>query len=172
MSQIFGTHRANYERELKGYQWIYNPQPTNPLVTDVPPPGFIFIRQEAPFHPGSVFRAGVQGPNVRAPISDTLFIRQQQPDHPLPFVRQSRQGPNVRPPISDGIFLRQQMPDHPLPRVWRHHPTTASIGIGITSYVITRQEQPFQALWPPPPMRSGIPTASETCFARIIGVGL
>jgi hypothetical protein len=109
-------HYAAYERAARGF-FFFNAGVQGPNVAAPPQVASILItRQEPPWHPGSSFWAGIQGPNVRPPVSDTLIIRQQQPWHPSSFLWAGRQqAGNVGPPSTGKIVLvtTQQQPWHP-----------------------------------------------------------
>lgn len=173
---------------------VTNPT-SRPPVTDT-----VLVRQQSPDHPSSTFRSGIQGPNVRVSITDYIIKFQEQPFHPVPFLTSFPPTPPVisAPAVTRLIITRQETPGHPLPSL-SYFTRQANVGVPVTSRIVTvqerpyhpgpflfahvtakpvgqgqgliltRQEQPFQALWPSPPMGSGTATDQEQAFGYILG---
>lgn len=98
--------------------------PPQPVL--VPPVIRVVVTAQEPLldRLGKAFlQTGIQGPNVRPPITDTALIRQEQPFHPSSTWQTGIQGPNVRPPTSDTVFLQQEQPYHPGPFFRPSQPT-------------------------------------------------
>jgi hypothetical protein len=111
-----GDHAAAYEQASRGYVFFF--AGVTPGNTASPPQvkSDLILRQEQPWHPGSRFWWGVQGPNVEAPVTYELILRQEQPWHPGSFLWAGRQqAGNVAPPDAGQVVLltTQQQPWHP-----------------------------------------------------------
>lgn len=113
MSIIGGTHRATQESQARGYQWFQSGvQGTAPVVRPIAAP--ILVRQEAPWHPGSWVAAGVQGPNVRPPVSDRIITTQEMPRQPAStFSSGVPAAVAQQPPRTDRVLTAQESPWHP-----------------------------------------------------------
>jgi hypothetical protein len=79
-----GTHRAQQEREARGFQFFWPGVPptvqsfTLPAVTRI-----LATKQELPFHPGSRMFPGI--PPLTAPLQGSRIVsKQEQPGHPVP----------------------------------------------------------------------------------------
>ena len=124
MSVLIGTHRAQQEREYRGYRWLWFGVP--PYVTNLPPPGTVIVRQYVPLrHTPSLLWPGVEPTNPTVtPIfpPGTVIGRQELPDHPrsaLWFgIPPDNPLVNPVPPPGKLIYGQQYPLDHPLPRLW------------------------------------------------------
>ena len=169
---------------IKNYAFNVQEQPGHPLPQlfagrtpyKVVVPGvshdYTFNTQEQPFHPSSFTQPG-RYTNTAAPpqITDRILLRQEQPDHPRPTVNSGVFPKNVALTTSSWVLITPQwQPYHPKLHVsyWK---TIATIEVNNGDKLVLRQEQPYQALWPPPPMMPGWPTEGETAFGYIIGIG-
>ena len=133
---------------------------------------YTFNVQEQPFHPGPFLRPG-RYTNTAAPpqITDQILLRQEQPFHPSSFFRPGIQGPNVAVRTGAWFLITPQwQPYHPKLHVsyWK---TIATIDVNNGDKLVLRQEQPYQALWPPPPISMGHLSEGESSFGYIIGIG-
>lgn len=92
----------------------------------------IFLRQETPFHPGSLFRSSIHF--SRIPNRDWIILRQETPRHTgsiLSFAKPD----NVTRAFSElnQLFVRQETPDHrlwPKPIVRNGFPTESAHTFG------------------------------------------
>ncbi len=130
-------------------------------------PGTIVInRQEQPWHPASLFFAGVRASNTAPPgaIKTNLFNVQEIPGHPRPSFNPGIQGPNVRPPVADSLITRQEMPWHPLPRMWAGLQQIGNVGLTpeIVPRVFVVQEMP----WHPRPLMFSAPPPTPKSIAK------
>lgn len=145
MSIVAGTHRATQEREARGYQWFQSGVSGSPNVATPPHFASIFVRQEQPGHPVSIFQSGpVQAVNVGPPVVSSTIGRQEQPSHPGPAVRPSIQGPDVGlAPRMGWTFGRQEQPAHPGSVLFAGLPPSAApIVLRPGTQIITAQERP------------------------------
>lgn len=107
--QIYGSHRAQQEREYQGFVW------TQASFTSTLPAAFLglaFVVQQQPDLGRGITQNGIQGPNVQAPVISSVITVREQPGHPLPFFYST---PPTIPAsvISAGIrrvFTRQEEP--------------------------------------------------------------
>lgn len=138
-------HYAAYEQAARGY-FFFNAGVQGPNVAAAPQVRSSLITvQEPPWHPGSFFLPGRQGPNVRPPTTDTLITRQQPPWHPGSFFWAGQQQiGNVGPPSVGKIFLftTQQQPWHP-PSFLFSAPPPVPKQLPNQQPSINRQEQPW-----------------------------
>ena len=103
-------------------------------------------RQEQPAHPLPTVIAGVQGPNVRLTVADTILVRQEQPAHPLPLLSSGVRPLNVNPPTTSLLQpARQDVIVNQQP-VLVSGISFSTLVPAVTRVVITRQEQPFHPL--------------------------
>ena len=131
---VIGTHRAQQEREYRGYRWLWaGINPTNPTAP-APPRGTVIVGQNYPLdHPQSQLRSGVAPTNPAVTNifpPGTVIVGQYLPlDHPksllwfgLPPVS------HIVPPVGS-VFIGQNYPlDHPRSLFWpgRQGPNVAS----------------------------------------------
>jgi hypothetical protein len=171
-----GTHRAQQEREAKGFQFtwagVQGPNVDNYGVIQTR----IVTTQEMPWHPASRLLAGIQGPDVRPPVSDRIHTRQELPDHPASRFVAGIQGPNVKVPVRDAIFIRQELPNHPASRLWAGLQQQSVVRPPVADRILALQELPHypthpqSRFWPgiqgpnvapPPQIRNRIHTVQE-----------
>jgi hypothetical protein len=140
-----GDHAAAYEQASRGYVFFF--AGVTPGNTASPPQvkSDLILRQEQPWHPGSRFWWGVQGPNVEAPVTYELILRQEQPWHPGSFLWAGRQqAGNVAPPDAGQVVLltTQQQPWHP-PSFLFSAPPPVPKAIPFKQPAIIVQERPW-----------------------------
>lgn len=121
-----------------------------PAVVTGPETRVVIGRQEQPGHPAPALLPGIQGPNVRPALADSVFTTQETPNHPAPFLltRIFASGA-VYSAETRGLFTRQELPSHPV-SIFVPSPQTQNVARTIRDFAITTQEQPFH---PPPTLR-------------------
>lgn len=149
--------------------------PGVPPYFTVPPtaPGQrLFIRQEQPDHPLPQMRAGRYtqvAPNPQ--IRNWIVLAQEQPFHPFPTTRSGVFPKDVAVTTNAwALITTREQPYHPKLDVrWAKPLSTIEVNNG--DKLIMRQEQPWQGLWPPPPVQGGMIGEGESTFGTIIGIG-
>lgn len=141
----FNTHRAQYEREAKGYVWLHSGVP--PVIR----PGLsIITKQEQPWHPRP-FLFGPLGFVVDTTVrpEDRWYTNtQEQPWHPQPYTLPALVQLGIPPifgaPETRDLSTVQEQPWHPKPsfQAGVQGPNVAS-GIG---NILMRQELPWHPL--------------------------
>jgi len=125
-------HSAALAQDLDGYTFTWGGVAA---VAPVAQPGQMTTAHEAPWHPGSVLRAGVQGPNVGAPsIEDQIFTVQEQPFHPIGTVTALPLAATPVPATTHQAMTAQEAPYQP--------PGFVNQPVGLPSFVA---EDPSQA---------------------------
>ena len=146
---IQGTHAADYERQARGYVWLW-PGIYTPSVAmlAVLAGRQVSLTQEQPWHPAPFLAPGVRPVTVPVLPTNWSIVAQEQPWHPA---RQFVHGVIVPAlvavqPEQRWRFTTQEQPGHPLPFTWTPRPPVLPVQPG-RKIIQATQEQP----WHPQP---------------------
>lgn len=170
--QIWGSHRAQQEREFLGYTWLRGDIPVTVLGATLVA---LFTVQQQPDLGRAFTQNGVQGPNIR-PVSPVIMVAQEQPYHPRPITDsafptasvtvfvgtarrittrqeepQDRVGyvwlrPSIQGPnvkwAGDTLIVKQELPDYKAPMFLSGQVLTGNFKTLARDYIFTTQQIP------------------------------